>query len=272
MVRQKANSERRSAHATVARGLGLAIISGEFAVGSLLPGKEALMRQYGVSNTVLREALQALAAKGLIVARTKIGTWVADQSRWNMFDPDILSWRLEAGVDKTFMARIFEMRQTLEPMAAAAAALNRSKAQADRLLALAQAMADPSHDKASFTAIDVAFHLCLLEASGNPFMQSIGAAIATALAASFRASAPSDDPALARIAHTQHFGIATAVMAQDPQAAADAMMAVIRQGWTFSGAPGRRLATLDVQDFPVQDVPVRDLPATTERKSRRSAS
>ena len=29
------------------------------------------------------------------------------------------------------------------------------------------------------------------------------------------------------------------------------MMAVIRQGWTFSGAPGQLIATLDVQDFPL---------------------
>jgi DNA-binding FadR family transcriptional regulator len=251
MVRQKASTARPSAHARVARALGLAIVSGEFPVGSFLPGKEVLMQRFGVSNTVLREAMQALSAKGLVAARTKIGTWVADQSQWNMFDADILSWQLEAGVDKAFLARLFEMRQTLEPMAAAAAALQRTPAQAERLVDLAAAMSDPSHDRASFTAIDVAFHLCLLEASGNPFMRSIGAAIATALAASFEVSAPPDDPVLAGIAHRQHAAIAEAVSRQDSQAAADAMVAAIRQGWTFSGSPGRLIATLDVQDFPL---------------------
>ena len=251
MVRQKANHGRRSAHATVAHGLGLAIVSGEYPVGSFLPGKEALMQRYGVSNTVLRETMQALAAKGLVAARTKIGTWVAERSQWNMFDPDILAWQLEIGVDKAFLARLFEMRQTLEPMAAAAAARHRSPAQADRLAELAAAMGDPSHDRASFTRTDVAFHLCLLEASGNPFMRSIGAAIATALAASFEVSAPPDDPVLVGIAHRQHAAIADAVRRQDSQGAADAMIAAIRQGWTFSGAPGQLIATLDVQDFPL---------------------
>ena len=38
-----------------------------------------------------------------------------------MFDADILSWQLETGVDAAFLAKLFEMRQTLEPMAAAVA-------------------------------------------------------------------------------------------------------------------------------------------------------
>jgi DNA-binding FadR family transcriptional regulator len=242
---------RRSAHGTVARGLGLAIVGGEFLPGTILPGKEALMQRFGVSNTSLREALQTLTAKGLLAARTKIGTWVLDESHWNMFDSDILAWRLEVGVDQAFLARLFEMRQTLEPMAAAAAANRRSDEQARRLVELAGAMVDPGHDKTSFTQADVAFHLCLLEASGNPFMMSIGAAIATALAASFAFSAPTDDPTLAYAAHRQHMAIAEAVARRDPQGAADAMIEVIRQGWSYSGAPGRVLATLPVADFPI---------------------
>src|SRR5690348_12147127 len=199
MVRQKelrapAGRRRLSQHATVARGIGLAIVSGEIAVGSILPAKEILMARYGVSNTSLREALQTLTAKGLLEARTRIGTWVLEQSRWNMFDADILSWQLEAGVDAAFLARLFEMRQTLEPMAAAAAALRRTDAQAEDLADLAQRMAADGRSKDAFTELDVAFHLSLLDASQNPFMRSIGAAIATALAASFARSAPTDDP------------------------------------------------------------------------------
>lgn len=241
---------RRSAHATVTWGLGLAIVGGEFLPGTVLPGKDALMARFGVSNTSLREALQTLTAKGLLAARTRIGTWVLDQGHWNMFDADILSWRLETGVDQTFLSRLFEMRQTLEPMAAAAAAHRRSDGQARRLVELAGAMVDPAHDRASFTETDVAFHLCLLEASGNPFMLSIGAAIATALAASFKVIAPSDDPDRASTAHRQHMAIAVAVAGRDAQGAADAMNEVIRQGWSYSGLPGRILATLSVAEFP----------------------
>jgi DNA-binding FadR family transcriptional regulator len=254
MVRQKelhapAGRRKLSQHATVARGIGLAIVSGEIAVGSILPAKEVLMARFGVSNTSLREALQTLTAKGLLEARTRIGTWVLDTSRWNMFDADILSWQLEAGVDTAFLARLFEMRQTLEPMAAAAAALRRSDAQAEELVALATRMKEDGHDKDAFTELDVAFHLSLLDASQNPFMRSIGAAIATALAASFLRSGPTDDPTLVSLAHRQHAAIAEAVMRRDPQAAADAMMAVIRQGWSFAGDPARRIARIEVKDY-----------------------
>ena len=101
-------------------------------------------------------------------------------------------------------------------------------------------MQTAADSKQAFTDLDVAFHLLLLEASGNPFMRSIGAAIATALAASFARSAPTDDPALVSLAHRQHAAIADAVIRRDPQAAADAMMTVIRQGWSYSGGTGRR--------------------------------
>jgi DNA-binding FadR family transcriptional regulator len=109
---------------------------------------------------------------------------------------------------------------------------------------------EPS-DSVGFADGDLSLHLAVANASGNPFMRSIGAAIATALAASFEVSAPPDDPVLAGIAHRQHAAIAEAIRRQDSQGAADAMIAAIRQGLTFSGSPGRLIATLDVQDFPV---------------------
>src|SRR5260370_21224321 len=80
----------RSGHDAVLRGLGPALVSGQLAVGAMLPSKDELSRRFGVSRTSLREALQTLAAKGLIAAKTKVGTWVLDEGRWNMFDSDIL--------------------------------------------------------------------------------------------------------------------------------------------------------------------------------------
>src|SRR5258708_7357542 len=87
----------RSAHDSVLRGLGSAIVQGDLPVGAMLPSKEELSRRFGVSHTSLREALQTLSAKGLIAAKTRIGTWVQDETQWNMFDADILTWRLAKG-------------------------------------------------------------------------------------------------------------------------------------------------------------------------------
>ena len=238
-----------SAHRAVLKGIGFAILSGEFPEGSPLPAKEILMRRFGVSNTPLREALQSLAAKGLIAAKTKVGTWVRDEAHWNMFDPDILNWRLEVGIDQAFLAKLFEMRQTFEPVAAAVAAMRRTEAQLAELRTLVDAMAAAKSNKQDFTDVDVALHLLVLAMSDNPFMQSIGALIRTALAASFTSSAPTDDPQRADQAVEQHATIVEAIARRDPQAAADAMMYVIQQGWLNIGGQLDDLARLAVTNF-----------------------
>jgi DNA-binding FadR family transcriptional regulator len=243
-------SRAGGAHGAVLKGIGMAIVSGEFPGGSALPGKDALMQRFGVSNTPLREALQALASKGLIAARTKVGTWVRDEADWNMFDPDILGWRLEAGIDDAFLARLFEMRQAFEPVAAAIAAQRRSATQLAGLEAVLAEMSQAKRDKQRFTDADLALHIGVLQASGNPFMRSIGALIHTALAASFASSAPTDDPARADFAVGQHGALVEAIARRDAQGSADAMMEVIRHGWANIGAGHSAiLATLSITAF-----------------------
>ena len=106
----------RSAHDVVAQGIGRGILEGEFPIGSILPRDAELMERYSVSRTSLREALKTLAAKGLIEAKTKVGTTVLGRKTgWNMFDPDILAWQIGLGVDRQFLASLFEIRQALEP-------------------------------------------------------------------------------------------------------------------------------------------------------------
>ncbi|MEO7221708.1 MAG: GntR family transcriptional regulator, partial [Devosia sp.] len=80
----------RSHSIRVVDDLGLAIVSGQRAEGSLLPGDFELLERFGVSRTVLREALKTLAAKGMVQARARVGTRVRPRSSWNLFDPDVL--------------------------------------------------------------------------------------------------------------------------------------------------------------------------------------
>ena len=240
----------RAAHDVVVEGLGRAIIAGRFKTGDTLPGKDELCARFGVSRTALREALQTLAAKGLIAAKTRIGTWVPEARHWNMFDSDVLAWRLARGADPDFVASLFEVRQAFEPVAAALAAKRRSEADLAGLRRHVAAMVAARDDKQRFSDADAAFHLCVLDASGNPIMHSIGALIATALAAAFELSAPTDEPALAETACRQHAAIVEALARRDAQAAADAMMQVIRQGWiTYTNGPDRPLARLSLTTF-----------------------
>jgi DNA-binding FadR family transcriptional regulator len=240
----------RTAHDSVVQGIGREIVSGRFAPGDLLPGKDELSERFGVSHTSVREALQTLSAKGLIAAKTKVGTWVLPGQHWNMFDSDVLAWRLAKGADRQFVARLFEVRQAFEPVAAALAARRRSDADLHELRLHLATMASSSGNKQRFTEADVAFHLRVLDASGNPLMRSIGALIAAALGAAFELSAPTDNPALERNAHRQHSDIVDALAKKDAQHASEAMMRVIRQGWkTYAHMDDHPLANLGLRRF-----------------------
>ncbi len=87
------------------------------------------MSLYGVSRTVLREALKTLEAKGLVEARAKVGTRVLSRSRWNLFDRQVLTWVHEAGPDLALLNAFIEMRENVELQTAALAAQRRSAEQ-----------------------------------------------------------------------------------------------------------------------------------------------
>lgn len=222
-------SRPRSAHDLVTQGIGQSIMQGRFPIGSTLPGDAELMEHFGVSRTALREALKTLAAKGLIESKTKVGTKVLDRQNWNMFDADILGWHLELGVDAQFLGWLFEIRQTLEPLACATAALRWSPAQLESMSRALQAMDQCEKNRQGFTKADLAFHQAILEASGNPFLQSIGSVIGAALATSFTISSPVSSDAQFKRVMRQHQDVFEAIKQRDPQAASDAMSLLIVQ-------------------------------------------
>lgn len=238
----------RSAHDTAMNAIGRGIVNGRFPIASILPSKEELMGQLDVSHTTLREALQTLAAKGMVAAKAKVGTRVLPESHWNMFDADILAWRLEVGMPTAFLASLFEIRQSLEPVAAALAAARRTEEDLAELRALVAVLDTDTSDRDTFVAADVAFHQLILRASGNPFMHSIAALISTALSASFALSAPPPNSTAGSVVKSQHLAIVEAIADRDAQTASDAMMTVIRRGWTtysgFGSAEVSRLAIL----------------------------
>lgn len=219
----------RSAHDLVAHGIGQNIMQGRFPIGSTLPGDAELMELYGVSRTALREALKTLAAKGLIESKTKVGTKVLDRNNWNMFDADILGWHLELGVDARFLGWLFEIRQMLEPLACATAALRRTSEQLEGMRKALQAMYQCESSRQGFTKADLAFHQAILEASGNPFLQSIGSVIGAALATSFTISSPVSSDDRFREVMRQHQAVFDAIAEKDPAAASAAMSELILQ-------------------------------------------
>ena len=104
----------RNFHTFVINEIGHGIVTGLFPVGSILASDAVMMETYGVSRTVLREALKTLEAKGLVEARPKVGTRVSPASRWNFFDPQVLAWHYYRKPDPHFYENLFSVRGALE--------------------------------------------------------------------------------------------------------------------------------------------------------------
>ncbi len=222
--------KKRNNHAEVVDVLGRSIVSGQLPVGSLLPGDIELAERFKVSRTVLREAMKTLTAKGLIVPRARIGTKVTPKSQWNLFDPDILSWHFETGIDEEFLVHLSEMRLAFEPFAAGLAAIHATVEDVELLYGCADEMDFADHTAESLALADLRFHLSIVEASSNPFMWTVGSLIEAALAGVFKLSAPvAVGERIGEVA-INHRLIVDAIANHDEKAARQAMRKVILAG------------------------------------------
>ncbi len=221
---------KRTSHAQVVDQLGQAIVSGEFPVGSILPGDPELAARFRVSRTVLREAMKTLAAKGMIVPRARIGTRVTPRKEWNLFDADILTWHFACGVNEEFLQHLSEVRFAFETHAAALAARNASDAEIATMMRLAVAMGDANHSAETLAEADLKFHLSVLDASGNPFLRTVGSLIEAALVGIFRLSSPTDHKGGIDEVARNHIHIVEEIRKRDEAGARQAMERVITYG------------------------------------------
>ena len=210
----------------VAEALALRILGGTYASGRLLPNEAALLGEFGVSRTCLREALQMLAAKGLVRSRPKLGTFVRESLHWNFLDADILRWRQRLVSKPVFLRELVQVRRMVEPETAALAA---EHAGPDVLAQLEEALAVMAAGKGqrtdATTEADVVFHRLLLAASGNALLSGLGACIEEALRASITISSHPDFAV--PFALDQHVSVYEAVRDRDPAAARQRMLALL---------------------------------------------
>ncbi|HEX8262018.1 MAG TPA: FadR/GntR family transcriptional regulator, partial [Allosphingosinicella sp.] len=165
--------------------LGRAIVTGAYE-SERFPTEAELATQHAVSRSVTREAVKMLTAKGLLTARPRKGTTVQPPSCWNLFDTDVLRWLLEREFSLDLLRQFSELRIAIEPEAAALAA---RKADPESVAAIeagyarmeaAEAGADDALES------DIAFHIAILEACGNPFYRQFRDVVETALRTSIR--------------------------------------------------------------------------------------
>ncbi|MFF8576123.1 FadR/GntR family transcriptional regulator [Streptomyces sp. NPDC015237] len=220
---------RRGVHGQTVEALARRILGGRIPEGATLD-LVALQSELDVSLTALRESLKVLAAKGMVDARQKRGTFVRSRADWNLLDADVLRWQFEgggsAGSDLALLRDLAEVRAIVEPAAVRLAAGRRTDDDLTALDAALAAMGEGDPDPARAVAADLAFHRALLAATHNELLERMEMVISSGLAHRDRivhSSPHSGDPVPA------HRAVLDAVRDRDPRAAEAAMRALLDQ-------------------------------------------
>ena len=186
---------------------------------SHLPSEQAMAEGFGVSRTVIREAVSRLKAEGFIDTRQGRGAFVRNDRLDVPFRIDLNSKDLLGS-----LLHIIELRRGLDAEIAFLAATRRKR---DQMIAIRRALAEI--DKASkagrdAAAEDLAFHLSIARATGNPLFLELLRFLNQFLYIAIRVTRANEDKRLEFSEQTrvEHMAIAGAIERQDPEAAATA--------------------------------------------------
>ncbi|EDY59520.1 MULTISPECIES: FadR/GntR family transcriptional regulator [Streptomyces] len=204
----------RGLHGRVLEALGPAITAGEYPPGSVLRTDE-LAQRFDVSRSVMREAVRVLESMHLVESRRRVGVTVRPKAEWNVYDPQVIRWRL-AGADRPQQLRsLTVLRSAIEPVAAGLAAKHATAEQCAELTECALGMVANSkgHRLEGYLLHDIAFHRVILNASGNEMFARLGDVVAEVLTGRTRHEVMFEDPDPAAV--TLHVRLAEAIRAGD---------------------------------------------------------
>ncbi|QBD76874.1 FadR family transcriptional regulator [Ktedonosporobacter rubrisoli] len=154
-------------HEGVVQQIVAQIMSGGLVPGASLPSEAALAQQFGVSRTVIREAVRMLVSKGLVVVKHGSGMLVQPSEQWNYLDPLVLFEHLRVSQDKTVLNELLELRRIVEVEVAALAAQRRTAEDMQTLYKFVEQMRTVIGDPRTFTRFDIAFHDAILAIARN---------------------------------------------------------------------------------------------------------
>jgi len=215
--------ERRNLTFGLTDTLGKAIVTGAYDAARF-PTEAELAEKHKVSRSVTREAVKMLTAKGLLTARPRRGTSVQPRSAWNLFDPDVLRWLLERKFALSLLRQFSELRVAIEPAAAALAARLRDAEAVAAIEASYRRMEASEAGGGDPLEADIAFHVAVLNASGNPFYRQFHDVVATALHTSIRFTNRFEGRTASLPAHR---AVLDAIAAGDADGAEQAMRTII---------------------------------------------
>lgn len=180
-------------------------------------------KQFGVSRSVVREAVRVLQNLGLVESVKRVGIRVLPMGHWNVYDPLVIRWRLAETTNGAQLRSLTELRSAVEPRAAELAARFAPDSATGELLALASRMRAVGRegDLELFLELDIRFHSLVLAASGNEMFAKLDSVIAEVL------TGRTDQGLMPRRPHEEalqwHVDVADAIQGRRPTDAAAAM-------------------------------------------------
>lgn len=205
---------RRSLSDAVFDRLQRAIKSGAYSVDERLPTEHSLAAEFQVSRPVVRDALQRLRDQGLIYSRRGAGSFVREQG---VREP-LGFGQMENLSD---LQHCYDFRLTIEPEAAAMAALRRSPEALQKIKSALNLLRDATNRQAHRADADFMFHLGIAQASGNPYFATAMQALEEHIAVGMRFHGMSLRSTSDGLQHVfvEHTAVYEAIASGDPDGA-----------------------------------------------------
>jgi DNA-binding FadR family transcriptional regulator len=197
------------------------IAGGETLPGSRLPTEPVLSERYGVSRTVIREAISRLKSAGLVEVRQGSGTVVSEGAPIKAFTIDLdVRGSIEA------VLRVTELRRGIEGEAAALAAQRHTAVELQAIEQALKAIDVAEHEGRDGVEEDLAFHLSISHATGNPLYPSLHAFIAQYVKEAIRITRSNEERRrdMAKNVRVEHFAVYAAIAKGDAEGARQAAL------------------------------------------------
>lgn len=206
------------------------IVSGQLAVGATLPTEPVLGETFGVSRSVLREAIKTLETMRLVKVQQGQGTTVLPLAHWDVLNPLVLAAVVRHDAELEVLDHLVDVRRALESQMAQRAATTMTDEERDLMFQRYDELERQVHDPDHFAAADIAFHDTILAASGNILGRAIINTLTEEAYRSLRyvGDPTADDRVTSNVAHR---AIRDAIAAGDGESAATLMDTHIREAW-----------------------------------------
>lgn len=203
----------------LADALVVSIRDGQLPAGQRLPTEGALVQRFGVSRTVVREALSRLKTMGLIESRQGSGAFVKA-----MAAPELEHLVLAPDGSMNAVIQMVEVRRALEAESAALAAARRTPQNLKQIKLALQALERAVGSGGDGVAEDVAFHVAIATAANNPFLLATLSYLSRFLLDGTRVTRANEATRsdLAQQVRNEHAAIVLAIEAGDSSAARQA--------------------------------------------------